>query len=302
MKVFLAGGTGQIGRELQRSLQTAGFGVLAPDRQELDLAQLTTVRPVIETHRPDVIINAAAYTQVDQAEIDCDLAYAVNAAAPAEMAKAARSLDIPLIQLSTDYVFDGQRGIPYQVGDRPAPLGVYGASKLAGERAVQHYCEAHIILRTAWVYGLAGGQNFVKTMLKLGTAREELRVVYDQVGSPTWARDVAARVQALLSHLSPEAFGIYHYTSSGVTSWYDFAIAIFEEAAWLGWPLRVQQVRPITTADYGALAPRPAYSVLACEKLSRLLGQQGPQWRQALRRMLAELYYQGHESIDSGRG
>lgn len=300
MRILLTGSAGQVGGELQQLLASSDE-VIALDRQALNLAEPETIRSAIAPLKPDLIINAAAYTAVDQAEREVDLAEAINGKAPGQLAAAAQQVGASLIHISTDYVFQGQQGYPYRETDAPNPLGAYGRSKLAGEEAVQANCDRHIILRTAWVYGTYGKGNFVKTMLRLGAEREEIRVVADQIGSPTWARDIAQTIVQLIPNLGPERYGIYHYTNSGVASWYDFAVAIFEEAQQLGLPLKVERVVPITTAEYPTPAQRPAYSVLACAKICKALGTIPPHWRQSLRCMLAELYAQTHESTYSLR-
>ena len=207
--------------------------------------------------------------------------------APGILAEECEKLGATLIHISTDYVFDGTKSSPYLETDPTNPLGVYGRSKLIGEEAIRQGSERYFIIRTAWVYGNGGKGNFVKTMLRLGKDREELRVVYDQVGSPTWTGDLAAAIVQMIPQAQPEKFGTYQYTNSGVCSWYDFAIAIFEEAKQLGFPLKVQRVVPITTPEYPTPAKRPAYSVLSPAKLSALLGNYPPHWRQGLRQMLA---------------
>lgn len=290
MKVLLLGYQGQVGQELYRLLQESAQ-LTAWSRSELDLAETGRIVPAVVDQGPDVIINAAAYTAVDKAEQEPELAHQINAIAPEELAKAAKDCGAVLLHLSTDYVFDGQQNQPYQPHMSPNPLGMYGQSKQAGELAIQSLTPRHLILRTAWVYGAMGKGNFVKTMLRLGAERETLRVVYDQIGSPTWARDIARTVIALLTQTEEatfDAFGTYHYTNSGIASWYDFAVAIFEEARVLGYPLRLTQVQPITSDQYPTPAKRPAYSVLANEKLAQQLGQTAPHWRTSLRQMLKE--------------
>lgn len=283
MKILLTGITGQLGRELQPILAKAAE-TISVDRAALDLAQPDTIRRVMAEVKPDLVVNAAAYTAVDKSESEPELANAVNGTGVGVLAETARELGARLIHVSTDYVFDGSQSHPYQPDSPTNPLGVYGQSKLAGEKTIQEIGGDFIILRTAWVYGAGGKGNFVKTMLRLGADREELRVVADQVGSPTWTGDLAKAIASIIEH-SPEP-GIYHYTNSGVASWYDFAIAIFEEAAALDFPLKVQRVAPITTAEYPTPARRPAYSVLSHTKLSAVLGTYPPHWRQALRQML----------------
>ncbi|MGK7913653.1 MAG: dTDP-4-dehydrorhamnose reductase [Synechococcus sp.] len=298
MNILLLGADGQVGQELTQTLAPLGT-VAAWGRQHLDLSQLDTIQPAISLNTPDVIVNAAAYTAVDRAESEPDLAHTINGKAVGEMAKVATVLGATLIHISTDYVFAGDASTPYQPTSEPKPLGEYGRSKLAGEEAVKTYCDRHCIVRTAWVYGAKGTGNFVKTMLRLGKERSELRVVADQVGSPTWSLDLAQAIASSIPalHTSPDraaspdqigTYGTYHYTNSGVASWYDFAVAIFEEAAQFT-DLAVERVIPITTADYPTPAHRPHYSVLDTSTMSQLLGYQPPHWRQRLRSMLAEL-------------
>jgi dTDP-4-dehydrorhamnose reductase len=292
-KIALIGADGQVGRELQQTLRSLGE-VLSFNRQSLDLSQPETLAERLQPLAPTVIVNAAAYTAVDKAEAEPELAYRINAEAPAHLAKIAQSLNARLVHISTDYVFDGSKGTPYQTGDSTGPMSVYGHSKLAGEQAIQAHCERHWILRTAWVYGVHGKGNFVKTMMRLGAERRELKVVADQIGTPTWAKSIAEAIADLIKTLSPERAaapsGLYHFTNSGVASWYDFAIAIFEEAQALGMPLQIEQVTPITTADYPTPARRPSYSVLSTSSLLPFLAESPLHWRAALRLMLKELH------------
>lgn len=285
--ILIIGSTGQLGRELQQIILPQGNRI-ALGRSQIDLTQPDNLRNTIAEIQPQLIINAAAYTAVDKAESEIEQAIAINATAPGIIAETAHKLGTYLIHISTDYVFDGKQSHPYQETDKTNPLGIYGQTKLAGEQAIRQNCENHLIIRTAWVYGSYGKSNFVKTMLKLGTEREEIRVVADQIGSPTWARDLAEAIALIIPHLTAQIAGTYHYTNSGVASWYDFAQAIFEEASAIEYPLKIRQVIPITTADYPTPAQRPAYSVLACEKISQLLPTSPPHWRQALRKMLTE--------------
>lgn len=283
MSILLIGAKGQVGTELQRTLTG---DIIAIDRQTLDLTQPDAIRQVIQDKQPDLIVNAAAYTAVDKAESEPELANLVNGVAPTIMAETAKKIGARLIHISTDYVFDGTKNTPYLEEDLTNPVSAYGRSKLAGEEGIEKTNAESLILRTAWVYG-SYGNNFVKTMLRLGKDREEIRVVADQVGSPTWARDIAEAIAFFAN--SPQT-GIYHFTNSGVCSWYDFALAIFEEAQALGFPLNIRQVIPITTAEYPTPAQRPAYSVLSCRKTADCLGTYPRHWRQSLRKMLAELY------------
>jgi len=288
-QILLIGVTGQLGQELQRVLGPLG-NVVATGRKEIDLVQPDGIRQIIREVKPDVIVNAAAYTAVDKAEAETELAQSINAVAPLIIAEEAQRLRASLVHISTDYVFDGQKNTPYTEEDTPNPLSVYGQSKLAGEEGIRQTCDRHIILRTAWVYGAYGKSNFVKTMLRLGAERDELRVVADQVGTPTWTKGIAQAITQLLLKDSSEITGTYHFTNSGVASWYDFAVAIFEEAKQLGFPSKVQRVMPITTSEYPTPAHRPAYSVLSWKKVSSVLGTHPPHWRHGLRQMLVELY------------
>ncbi|QFS45328.1 dTDP-4-dehydrorhamnose reductase [Nostoc sphaeroides] len=286
--ILLIGSNGQVGKELQKILPYYG-NLISVERPTVDLAQPDTLRNVIRSKQPQIIINAAAYTAVDKAESEPELASAINAIAPLIIAQESQKLGSFLIHISTDYVFDGNRYRPYQETDATNPLSVYGKTKLAGEEAIRETCAHHLILRTAWVYGTFGKSNFVKTMLRLGAERQEIRVVADQIGSPTWAQDIAIVIAQIIPQLTSEISGTYHYTNSGIASWYDFAVAIFEEAQQLGFPLTVERIVPITTAEYPTPARRPAYSVLACGKISAILETHPPHWRQRLRQMLRDL-------------
>ncbi|MGO4260116.1 dTDP-4-dehydrorhamnose reductase [Lysobacter sp. TAB13] len=290
MKILLLGGDGQVGFELRRSLGALG-DVVATTRsgvlndgggacEALDLAQLETIAPLLQRVRPDWVVNAAAYTAVDRAESERDAAFAINAAAPARLAELCAGGGIALLHYSTDYVFDGRGTRPYLDTDPTAPLSVYGHSKLAGEQAIGASGARHLILRTAWVYATRG-QNFLRTMLRLGAEREELRVVADQHGSPTPAwllADAAARV---LERGIAES-GVRHLVAAGQTTWHGFAEAIFETALARGLIARAPRVLPITTADYPTPARRPAYSVLDSGHLRAEYGLSVPDWRDAL--------------------
>ena len=287
-KILLTGITGQVGRELQQTLPALGE-VISVGRRELDLCQPEQIRRTIAKIAPDIIVNAAAYTAVDRAEIEPELAMAINARAPQEIALAANEIGATLLHISTDYVFDGNNHTPYLETDRTAPLGVYGKSKLIGEEGARK-CDRHLILRTAWVYGSRGHGNFVKTMLRLGAERSELKIVADQIGSPTWSYDIARAITQLLTKAvtDSEVEGTYHFTDSGVASWYDLAIATFAEARQLGFPLKIERVLPITTAEFPTPTQRPAYSVLSKGKITAALGSYPPHWRESLKTMLQE--------------
>ncbi|MGD2182947.1 dTDP-4-dehydrorhamnose reductase [Lusitaniella coriacea] len=287
MRILLTGVTGQLGRELQRILPEIAE-VIGCSRQEMDLAQPEQILRAIACVQPHLILNAGAYTAVDKAETELDLVRAINGIAPKFLAEEAQKREIALFHISTDYVFDGRKNTPYTEEDETNPLNAYGASKWVGEEGIRQATANHLILRTAWVYGAGETGNFVKTMLRLGAEREEIRVVSDQIGSPTWTGDLARAIAQLLTH-TPFPTGTYHYTNSGVASWYDFAVAIFEEASNLDFPLKVKNVIPIATADYPTPARRPAYSVLSTQKIAALLSTQPPHWREGLRQMLRSM-------------
>lgn len=295
LRILLLGAKGQVGQELQKTLLTVG-DLVAVGKETVNLAVTEKLREVIVPIQPDIIVNAAAYTAVDRAETDAELAHEVNQNASTVLADVAQELGALLVHISTDYVFDGTQSHPYAESDTPNPQSVYGHSKWLGEQGIRQNCPQHIILRTAWVYGAQGKGNFVKTMLRLGAERSELRVVDDQIGSPTWAKDIGDAIASLIHHWSTsdpatqaEICGTYHFTNRGVASWYDFAVAIFAEAQTLGIPLQIERVIPITTSEYPLPAPRPAYSVLSNSKITPILGKPAPHWRQSLRQMLQEL-------------
>jgi dTDP-4-dehydrorhamnose reductase len=297
-KILLFGKHGQIGRELTHLLRTLG-SVTPWDREDLDLCVPDDIRRGIRSAAPDLIVNAAAYTAVDGAETDESTAFALNAQAPGVMAEEAKSIGALLVHYSTDYVFDGTKNSPYVEEDQPNPQNAYGRTKLAGERAVIESRASHLIFRTEWVYAREG-KNFLLTILRLATEREELRIVQDQIGSPTWSRAVAeattevlARVFSPASDTAPlsELSGIYHMTAAGQTSWYEFARLILNEAMqrpprafWFasatgGKPLITRRVVPTTSANYPTPARRPAYSVLSNARLARVFGIQLPDWQ-----------------------
>ena len=293
MTVLLFGGNGQVGHELRRSLRALGDVVVTTRSGELpegahcevaDFDRPDTLAELVERVAPAIVVNAAAYTAVDKAEDDVDAAFRTNAEAPGVLARACALRDIPFVHYSTDYVFDGQGSRPYREDDPTAPLGVYGASKLAGEDAIRAAGGRHLILRTAWVYG-QHGHNFMKTMLRLGAERDELRVVADQVGTPTPAALIADVTTELLG-LRDAPSGTFHLTPRGETSWHGFAEAILEEALARGLIPRAPKVSPIATSDYPTRARRPGYSRLDIGRLEQVLGRALPEWRTGLRQVL----------------
>ena len=284
MKILLTGSGGQLGQELQRSLAPLGE-LVACDRYRFDLANIDQMRQVLRTEQPDVIVNSAAWTAVDKAETEVAAAYAINADAPRVLAEETAALGARLIHFSTDYVFNGRKSTPYVETDECAPLSAYGRSKRDGELNILASSAKAIILRTSWVYG-AHGANFMKTMLRLGKERDELSVVDDQFGAPTWTRHLADATAMLLAE-HHDASGIYHLTAAGETNWHDYAEAIFAEALKLGLLQKAPQVRRITSTNYPLPAPRPTNSRLDCSQFTRDFGLTLPDWRVGLAECLA---------------
>lgn len=304
MKILVTGGNGQVGFELQRQLCLLGT-VLAPPRQELDLGNAKALAHWLEQHQPDVIVNAAAYTAVDKAEEEPELARRLNAELPAQLAKYSAARGQWLVHYSSDYVYPGSGSTPWQEQDTTGPLSVYGQTKLEGDQAVQQSGCHHLIFRTSWVYS-ARGNNFMKTMLRLSRERDALKVVSDQIGAPTPAR-LIAQVTALSLHASlltthhsqakrssltthPAPAGIYHLAPSGETSWHGFAREIFRQAPALGEKLAItpDDVAPIPTVEYPTPAQRPLNSRLCCQEIERALGITLPSWQEQLALTLAE--------------
>jgi dTDP-4-dehydrorhamnose reductase len=284
-RAVVVGAGGQLGRELVRGADPA-LECISLQRADLDISSAQAVTSRLAELAPQVVINAAAYTAVDAAESEPEAAQLANADGPACLAAACRQLGARLIHVSTDFVFDGESAHPYPVDAPTSPLGEYGRSKLVGELAVRNALPNALILRTGWVYSAFGG-NFVKTMLRLMAERTELGVVADQVGTPTWARGLAGALWAAAAR--PQLNGIYHWSDAGVCSWYDFAVAIFEEASELGLLSRPVTIRPIPAAQYPTPARRPAYSVLDKTSSWRDLELEGVHWRAQLRAMLGDL-------------
>lgn len=287
MRVLILGKNGQLAWELARTApECVEFQSVASS--EVDISEEQDVLRCVTAYKPQIVINAAAYTKVDMAETDTERAFAVNAKGVLHLAKACDTIDARLIHISTDFVFDGAKSLPYLPSDTPNPMSVYGRSKLEGERLALENMpnERLLILRTSWLYS-SHGHNFVKTMLRLAATRNEIRVVCDQVGAPTWAKDLA---QAIWNAVRSEGFcGIHHFSNAGVASWYDFAMAVMEEAMDMGLLSAKPHLLPIPTEAYPTPAKRPCYSVLNCFQTWEALAITPIHWRKSLRNMLVEL-------------
>ena len=289
MRVLVFGTTGQLGWEVLRRGNAASVTVNGVARSEADITNRKSVSQIIDRTPSDVVINAAAYTNVDQAETDSETAMAVNCDGPGFLAEACANKDLPLIHVSTDYVFNGQSSRPYREDDPIDPLGVYGQSKARGESRVRNRLDRHVIIRTSWLYGVHG-RNFVKTMLRLGAERQVISVVNDQTGCPTFAGDLAQAIirAAIVIHQGGQGlFGTYHFCNLGQVTWYGFAEAIFELVRGRI-PLTVERVQAITSDQYPTPVRRPAYSVLDTTKFTSAFGYAPPHWRDSLATMLEE--------------
>lgn len=290
MKVLVTGANGQVGYCLQQQLKTAGIKYRALTREELDIGDARAALQVVTSYQPDIIMNAAAYTAVDKAEYDQDNAFCINRDGAANLARASAEINAAIFHISTDYVFAGNKEQPYHEGDITTPLGVYGQSKLAGESSVIEENPKHIILRTAWVFG-EHGNNFVKTMIRLGRTRDTLSIVADQHGGPTYAGDIANTLieiahQYMLNRDIP--WGIYHYSGFPYTSWYEFARTIFQRLENTGiYDKPIPTLNAITTADYPTPAKRPANSRLNSSKIQDTFGIASSDWQKALNNIRA---------------
>lgn len=294
--ILVTGASGQVGYELVRALAPLGH-VVAPTSAEMNLADADGIRAMVRAVAPTVIVNAAAYTNVDRAEVDRECCFAINARAPGILAEEAQRVGAALVHYSTDYVFDGTKRIAYTEDDVPCPANVYGASKLAGEQAIRSVGGGYLILRTSWVYG-ARGSNFLRTIRRLARERSEIKVVSDQVGAPTWSRAIARTTASLLGKLLGRgetaaesvmlASGVYHLTADGSTSWYDFARVIVDDQRQRG-EIPCERIIPVTTSEYGAPAPRPLFSVLNNSKLRSRFDCAMPDWRALLKLVLQDV-------------
>ncbi len=299
MKIVVIGVNGQLGWELNRQGKQQGLDVVPAYLPDFDITDQPAVENLVTKTSADVIINAAAYTAVDRAESDPQLAFAINRDGPAHLAAACAALGVALIHVSTDYVFDGTQKEPYVESDPISPLGVYGQSKAAGEEAVRKILPAHIMIRTAWLYGVHGN-NFVKTMLRLGHEKEIIRVVSDQVGCPTNAADLAQAILLIAARIAEGReikWGTYHYCGDSATSWHGFAETIFSLARRQA-TLLVKKVEPIATAEFPTPVKRPANSVLNCDLIKNHFGVHTRPWKESLAETIKQLFIL--ESTDNG--
>lgn len=291
MKVLITGANGQLGREVARQSQAFDFEVDAFDHQQLDISNEKRIQQALAQLCPSVVINAAAYTHVDRAEDEPDLAYAVNTDGPRYLAQYCAANHLALIHISTDYVFDGTKNQPYQENDPIAPLGIYGQSKARGEAAIRSVLPHHIIVRTSWLYGVYG-HNFVKTILRLAFEKKTLKVVADQFGSPTSAAELAETILIITRQIAKphtHLWGTYHYCGAGITSWHGLAEKIIELAAPYT-KLRTCQVRAIATDAWPTAAPRPPYSALNCTRLKHQFGIDPLPWQQSLKETIERIF------------
>jgi dTDP-4-dehydrorhamnose reductase len=295
LRIAVIGKSGQVAQALVRAAGARTVDLFARGRPQLDLARADTIKAFLDEMRPSVVVNAGAYTAVDQAETEPDRAARINAGGAAIVAGLCRDLRIPLIHVSTDYVFDGRKRSPYLETDPVAALNQYGATKACGEALIKAVGGQHVILRTAWVYS-PYGSNFVKTMLRRASATEVVRVVSDQSGTPTSADDIACSIleiaQCIFHPAQASPWGTYHLTAQGQTTWHEFAAEIFRHAAARG--LKVPRLEAIASSDYRTLARRPAYSVLDNSKIARTFGVRLPPWQDSLSRCLDELLREAH--------
>lgn len=291
MNIFVTGSKGQLGHELGKQGRLKGFNLLLTNHKTLDITDRQAVENALFKNNISLAINAAAYTAVDRAETEPDLAFAVNSKGALNMAFACKKAKIPLVHISTDYVFDGEKKEPYLETDPVSPVGVYGKSKAQGEIEIKSHLKQHIILRTSWVYGVCG-HNFVKTMIKLARTTDIIRVVDDQSGCPTFTKDIAKTILSIAGYIQKNReirWGTYHYCGMGKTSWYGFAEKIFEIAKKYE-SFKVKQVIPISTDEYPTPAKRPAGSVLDCGLIYKYFGIIQRPWEESLKEMITQLY------------
>ena len=290
MKILVTGSKGQLGHELLIQGNNLGYEILPADLPDLDITDKTQVKHRLEKFQPSLVVNAAAYTNVDKAETEQNLAFAVNRDGPANLAEVCAKFEIPLIHISTDFIFDGKKNSPYIESDPVSSLSIYGKSKQEGENEVRSRLKNHIILRTAWLYGVHG-QNFVKTMLRLGREKEVISVVADQFGSPTSAADLAVAVLQIISRIKYSGdinWGTYHYCGHGITTWHVFAEEILNLAKHYI-PIKTKNVNPISTAEYPTKATRPCFSALDCGLIKKNFGIRLKPWQDSLKTVIRQL-------------
>jgi dTDP-4-dehydrorhamnose reductase len=288
MVVAVTGSRGQVGREVEKCGKEHDLQVVGFDRSALDITDPIAVKNTLQEANPALVVNAAAYTAVDQAESEPEAAYRVNRDGPAHLAAFCAQAGVPMIHISTDYVFDGRKPAPYTESDPINPLNVYGRSKATGEAAVHSNLREHVILRASWLYGVHG-RNFVKTILRLGQHRDSLNIVDDQYGSPTWAADLAAAILEIARQIrraETAPWGTYHYSGQGAVTWYGFAAKIFELAGEYGFSIRANKINPVSTAAFPTPAPRPRNSLLDCSLIKKTFGIEPPPWEESLHAML----------------
>lgn len=291
MKILLFGSKGQLGSEIMYQSRQLNCHIKGVDLPEIDITNFSQLENTLTDFKPNLVINAAAYTNVDTAEIEQDLAFSVNRDVPAHLAQLCTNEGISLIHFSTDYVFDGQKAVPYKETDPVSPLNVYGQSKLEGEISIRSGLEEHIIIRTSWLYGTQG-HNFVKTMLTLGKNKEMIQVVTDQFGCPTSAADLSETVLKIIMNIQDKTdicWGTYHYCGKGITSWYHFSQAIFDIATKIS-PLKIKYVKPVSTNLNIAKAARPAFSALDCQRIKTNFGISTHPWHKSLEIMINRLF------------
>jgi dTDP-4-dehydrorhamnose reductase len=286
--ILLLGGDGQVGRELRARALDVGVPIRSMSHQDVDITDAAKIRGIIAATAPSLVVNAAGYTNVDRAESEAEAAFRANASGPQIIARACAAANLPIVHLSTDYVFDGTVSDPYRETDPIAPISTYGLSKAAGEAAVRSTIREHVILRTSWVYGVYGS-NFLKTMLRLGAERDELKIVADQFGSPTGSADLAEAILTVAARVRDGAgpWGTYHFCGTGVTTWHGFASEIFDtQVRFTG---RRPKLLAIGSADYPCAAKRPVNSALDCSKFAMTFGFRAADWRQRTRSVVASL-------------
>ena len=282
MKVLVTGANGQLGQDVMKQLQDSGYEAVATSIESFDLSLIGDIADWIAEYNADWVVNCAAYTQVDKAEEDVELAFRINRDAAKEIASGVAHTQGKLLHISTDYVFDGKKSSPYKEDDDTNPLSVYGRSKLEGEHEIKKILPNAIILRTAWIFG-EHGNNFIKTILRLALDKKELRVVNDQVGSPTWTVDIAKAISVLMGNNEQ---GVYHFTSDGEASWYEVACEVIDLARQLNYDIKTENILPISTDEYPTLAARPAYSVLSNAKIKEIMTSGIPGWKNSLYSMM----------------